>query len=1076
MTFTEGKTKSNIHKIALKALTIYEFEKIIKDDQKRNRATSSISNIEKFDRNQEDGTPSFTAQECASIDNDEYLEDYFKQASKYCEQSGYGTLPQWCKLVNASIKRYNWKSKRLNSKKKCTEFMEYMLEPFFNIYIGCISCHTKKIADDPSNEASIVKKLGEQFNKALVDIFKRSLIEKIEEHRANLPSFIKADLIGVDTFLNPYLHKFEDWWRYYLEEPVLLRLISITTLQKIRNDIEMIGRFEKDRKELIATYGISGFSDVKYIQTGMSDPHNGQKSVCIIYMSDGFKLVYKPRSLDCDIIYSKLISIIDEDRYLYNPKLINRRYYGWSEYIERVEPKTNEGIKKYYNRLGRIFALIEFIGGADFHEENFICKNDCPVPIDLEGIFSQVEIVDNNEETSRIPDEYKIHQLDATCILPRYQIINEDKLIIALGPLVFDSGTFFGESLSPTISNENNLNATLINTEEKRKSNLHLLSINENKVDPYTYLQDLLTGFQVAYARILKKKEILSDEIDRMCENDFYIRRLFRPTLDYAVIIRQMTEYSALKSNLSFMRCCRDRISSGISQVEEGDQLTLISAEMRQLVDFDIPVFNQNFSNGTYSDELIKFNHSSQISPLLQFKEVSLPKGEKYLQYALGYIRKSLNVYNDTRLKQVKWQEKSQISERKKVIKYTHELASLLLDSLMTNTDSYASRPLYTINLTSLSGSSGISMIANSPYFLEGVAGVILFAKTCLLSGIPVNQEWLKSISRQYKKSIQDLLERKLIDASGLYGISGAIYPLIFKYKQLQESDQFSRDLSTTDLLNAIELTHNLPLKSMERSSPDFLGGSCSNLILFSLLDNLDSYHSYAGFAEYELNHIVSTLTHNQNLGSFFDLKQNLEPTAGLAHGQSGVALALACYGKNYGYTTELINQIQIALNFERTLVNPVDNIWNNYSDSRGSLGVLGWCNGPAGIGLTRLFLLRELGSKYGILDDLKTSINCLKDREIKIDSFCCGNSSICLFLSKVSEYAEFNDEFLLDQYLNQKLVELLNRFIQDGVLDLNIGRTSFAASGLLGGMTGFVFSLLNVIHGSKKLDPFLIA
>ena len=41
------------------------------------------------------------------------------------------------------------------------------------------------------------------------------------------------------------------------------------------------------------------------------------------------------------------------------------------------------------------FALLDFIGGVDFHEENFIIHRTSPVPIDLEGVFSPIEIPQN---------------------------------------------------------------------------------------------------------------------------------------------------------------------------------------------------------------------------------------------------------------------------------------------------------------------------------------------------------------------------------------------------------------------------------------------------------------------------------------------------------------------------------------------------------------------------------------------------------------------------------------------------------------------------------------------------------
>ena len=127
--------------------------------------------------------------------------------------------------------------------------------------------------------------------------------------------------------------------------------------------------------------------------------NNKGTSVIALTFSSGLKLIYKPKDLSTEIIYFDLLSWFNQHISLKfkTLKIINRKNYGWVEFVECLPCKNKEEVNGYYTRTGHLLCIMYLMGGNDCHCENIIASGEYPVFIDLETLM-QAETVLNNKE------------------------------------------------------------------------------------------------------------------------------------------------------------------------------------------------------------------------------------------------------------------------------------------------------------------------------------------------------------------------------------------------------------------------------------------------------------------------------------------------------------------------------------------------------------------------------------------------------------------------------------------------------------------------------------------------------
>jgi class II lanthipeptide synthase len=175
--------------------------------------------------------------------------------------------------------------------------------------------------------------------------------------------------------------------------PVLARDACRHAGQWVETSLEMMTRFAADHPEIHPAGTEPGA--LVAVQTGLSDRHEGGRSVAILAFASGLRIVYKPKSLAVDRQLQILIARINEWGGGLPPlrSLIvqDRGRYGWMEHVAARPCETPEEVERFHQRQGAWLALLYALEATDFHHENLIAEGEHPVPIDLETLF-QTEV------------------------------------------------------------------------------------------------------------------------------------------------------------------------------------------------------------------------------------------------------------------------------------------------------------------------------------------------------------------------------------------------------------------------------------------------------------------------------------------------------------------------------------------------------------------------------------------------------------------------------------------------------------------------------------------------------------
>ncbi len=176
--------------------------------------------------------------------------------------------------------------------------------------------------------------------------------------------------------------------------PVLARDACRLAGQWVETSLEMMARFAADHDEISRRLHHPGAGTepgpVVSVRTGLSDRHDGGRSVAILTFASGSSLVYKPKSLAIDHHLRILIARINDwggGPPLRCPAVVDRGGYGWMEHVAARPCETPEEVERFHERQGAWLALFYGLEATDFHHENLIAEGEHPVPIDLETLF-----------------------------------------------------------------------------------------------------------------------------------------------------------------------------------------------------------------------------------------------------------------------------------------------------------------------------------------------------------------------------------------------------------------------------------------------------------------------------------------------------------------------------------------------------------------------------------------------------------------------------------------------------------------------------------------------------------------
>lgn len=152
---------------------------------------------------------------------------------------------------------------------------------------------------------------------------------------------------------------------------------------------ELLQRLAKDWPLLVDHFKIASQVYLTGISGPLSDPHNGGRSVHRLTFSNGTELIYKPRPIDPELTFGRLLYWLAQEGCtprLSHCLMLGREGYGWSEHVPTTLCKDLSQARRYYERQGAFLALFYILRGGDLNAENVVVNGENPVWVDTECV------------------------------------------------------------------------------------------------------------------------------------------------------------------------------------------------------------------------------------------------------------------------------------------------------------------------------------------------------------------------------------------------------------------------------------------------------------------------------------------------------------------------------------------------------------------------------------------------------------------------------------------------------------------------------------------------------------------
>lgn len=125
------------------------------------------------------------------------------------------------------------------------------------------------------------------------------------------------------------------------------------------------------------------------IHAGLSDPHDGGRTVTMIRFARDLRIVYKPRRCDGELFWFEGLRWLDRNGIHADfriPKILARKEYFWMEFLRKRDCKNAAQIRSFYFRWGIQAALAQILGASDLHRDNWVPVGSQPILVDAELI------------------------------------------------------------------------------------------------------------------------------------------------------------------------------------------------------------------------------------------------------------------------------------------------------------------------------------------------------------------------------------------------------------------------------------------------------------------------------------------------------------------------------------------------------------------------------------------------------------------------------------------------------------------------------------------------------------------
>lgn len=702
--------------------------------------------------------------------------------------------------------------------------------------------------------------------------------------------------------------------------PILYRRLSQFIFNTSNFVNTFVERLYKDSSALAEQFEFK-ISDIIQVILDKGDPHYGGKTT-IELRSKTSGVMYKPRDMQADLLYQSALAAINDKLSMDHIPTISKKGYGWQQYIVDKKLESSAEISRYYYGLGVHLSLAYLLNLTDIHHENVLCdSNGTPYIVDLESIFNNIDLSHKNKEIENYTDAERRGA----------RVLQSSVIQSGLLPLEFSQmGLFSGsamekEILTPVeVDTFSNINTDELKIERKKiftKLNSPVKEAFERFgwSDEDTSVQ-IKQGFAQGYRAILSKRSTLKDIIVRYTPNS--ARYISRPTYMYMTFLNELSNPLAASDEEQF--------KSILNKLKTGEQLKpewslLCAQEEIDLNRMDIPAFyhdpkSKHLSGAEHQFE--DFFLTTGISQVLNKLSALDIDDLTFQQYVIDSCFNTIESY------------KNPLGD----IEDNQQYIDVLIEKIESTRLQYGEHVAWFGKVSH--ASLPIAIIEDSLY--NGTSGLLLLLSMARPVGAYRSDYPDDTITLLLKTLKFKLQKSMLANEQGFFcGRHGVLWVLY--HHALRHSD-----VETLDFVK-----QNLMLLK-----PDFDGKAVMDVLdglSGMLLCITDLYVSGKDKCFCPIAHDIYTdIKQAFATGNFSLMKSegNSVMLGGFSHGLSGIAHALATYGKTFGVE----EAISAAKSFISREAERYDSEMSNWPDLRTGKPEfqIHWCNGAIGYLLVR--------------------------------------------------------------------------------------------------------------------------
>lgn len=839
-----------------------------------------------------------------------------------------------------------------------------------------------------------------------------------------------------------FLTKFDEKerrWEFLEKYPVLTKIFTQRLEDWILATEEFYSRLGADRALLQRELNLEQSDELRALRCG-GDKHNHGRAVTVVEFDSGKKIVYKPRSVSLEAgfqRYLRFFNSVQMNVQLRALKVIDRKDYGWVEFVEHKEATSDAAALEFHKKLGFVLGLVYSLDGVDVFFENLVASDADPVVIDLESMFHTFIDVDTGSNPIDSNQKHLRESVTGIGILPRPAAGSaEDELfdISVLGAAAQQKAPYQVPGIINRGRDDMRMTSIPGWIEETHAT-------TNSNIDKHLLSREVLEGLRTSLFLIMGHKE-------EICAPNGVLDTCFKGA-ERRLIVRDTTVYGSLLLDETHPQMMKDQTERALFHDNLWrDLLTrpslalFVESELSQIDRGDVPYFSGCVtkthvvgSDGTRVD----------LSPIARNPPLEVARS--------GIERLTVSLVNE----QIRLAACSLSLIRDggpQLPKLPNENGSTPLIAAIANHLCAAAKQTpnamwlnTTTNPIPLARETqAVSLQPMNPFLYEGVSGVAMFL---FHAGLQLKEREITEVSEVLLKNcFKEVSASKNASASGFTGLASLVYVVnhcrVFK-PCFGPSDRHLR-----------ALVESIEKKIARETSTDLLTGLSGTAL--ALIPFVTRTKNKSGLKALKICSMRLTSSAKNILEDKGGLG-GLSYSRGFSHGISGLAYALYRLAEFF-HSGEMLELAEKLLLIEYGLV--VRGGWTDEHKVNGN-DLSAWCHGAPGIALGLSAMKDIVNGNQELALYLESAIEETFGSDLgRSQCLCHGSVGNAMIMNRVAadRFQKSNVDFHRD---------LIEKLADQGFESLDAAQT--LSCSLMTGITGIGAYLLDQNNGFNLTD-----